>query len=326
VTALGPALALAAVLCAPSPPAAEGAAPGGAPRPPGAEPRSVHVRLERREVRLGEPFELAVEIGHRADETWALPSGLAMEPFRLLGAACPRRAEGDGAVTTCVLRLALFELGAHDLPELALAVSTPEGARELRLPGPSVTGVGILDPAAPPEALALRDLAPPAPLLVPNLPLLVGALALALLGIATAWGWRAWRRRARRAGEPPAPLPPHERFALQLDALAAARLGEQGRGREHFFRLSAHVREYLGAVTGQNAIDLTSGELLARLSFEPDPRLDLGALRAFLEASDLVKFARAPAGAAEAADALAFARGLLDRTRPPPPPPTGGAP
>jgi hypothetical protein len=293
------------------------AEPAAAPeRPPAAEPRGVQVRLEKPEVRLGEPFELTIEVRHRPAERYELPATLVAEPFRVLAAGCPRREVGGDALTTCALRLALFDLGAHSLPELVLSAATPEGARELRIPGPSVTGAGILDPAAPPEALGLKDLAPPAPLLVPNVPLALGALAALLAGIAGWFGWRAWRRRALRGEEPPPPLPPHERFALQLDALSRARLAEQGRGREHFFRLSEHVREYLGAVSGQNALDLTTAELLARLSFQPDPRLDLAALRAFLESSDLVKFARAPAGGPQADEGLAYARALLAATRP----------
>jgi hypothetical protein len=288
---------------------------------PAAEPRAVDVRVSKREVRLGEPFELAVELRHRPDERYALPAAPGVEPFRVLAGACPRRPDGADVVTACTLRLALFDLGAHPLPELVLEVATPEGARELRIPGPTITGIGVLDPAAPPEALALRDLAPPVPLMVPHLALAFGALALALVAAGAAWGWRAWRHRARRAAEPPAPLPPHERFARQLDALAEARLAERGQAREHLSRLSEHVREYLGAITGQNALDLTSTELLARLAWQPDPRLDLDALRAFLEAADLVKFARAPAGADEAGEGLAFARALLERSRPAPAPP-----
>jgi hypothetical protein len=295
-------------------------APPAAPEPPAAEPRSVEVRLERREVRLGEPFELGIAIRHRPEERYAPPGDLAAEPFRLLAAACPRRDEGGEAATDCTLRLALFDLGPHDLPDLVLRAETPDGPRALRIPGPTVVGAGILDPAAPPEALALKDLAPPAPLLVPNVPLAIG-LAAALLAGAAGWlGWRAWRRRALRGEEPPAPLPPHERFARQLDALAEARLAEAGRGREHFFRLTEHVRAYLGAVTGQNALDLTTAELLARLAFQPDPRIDLAALRGFLEGADLVKFARAAAGPPEAEAGLAYARALLARTRPPPAP------
>jgi hypothetical protein len=213
-----------------------------------------------------------------------------------------------------------MDLGPHDLPELLLPAETPEGARELRIPGPTVIGAGILDPAAPPEALALKDLAPPAPLLVWNVPLALGVLAV-LVVLAASWlGLRAWRRRALRGAEPSPPLPPHERFARQLDAVEAARLPDRGRAPEHVARVSEHVREYLGAISGQNALDLTTGELLARLSFQPDPRIDLAGLRTFLESADLVKFARAPASVAEAADGSAFARALLAATRPAPPP------
>lgn len=289
-----------------------------APTPPAAEPHGVRVRMERREVRLGEPFELAIEVRHAPAERYAPPALPAPRPFRLLDAGCSHREEPNEAVTLCTLRLALFDLGAHDLPDLTLAVETPAGRRELRVPGPTVTGAGVLDPAAPLGALALRDLAPPAPLLVWNYPLGARALAVGLALLAAWLAWRALRRRRERVDEPPPPLPPHERFARQLDALAAARLAEQGRGREHCFRLSVIVREYLGAVTGLNALDLTTAELLGRLSLRPDPRLDLGALRAFLEETDLVKFARAPAGPG-AADGLAFGRTLLARTRPRPP-------
>lgn len=303
-----------------------GAAPAAptepAAAPVDAEPLGVRVQLDRKDVRLGEPFELTVEIRHAAAERYSLPASPRLEPFRLLGAGCPRREEGGEAVTTCALRLALFELGLHDLPELMLHAETPTGARVLRVPGPAVTGVGILDPAAPAGSLALKELAPPAPLHVPNWPLALWLAAAALLAGAVALGWRAWRRRAPRGEETP-PLPPHERFSRQLDALEEARLAVQGRCPEQLARLSEHVREYVGAVTGQNALDLTSAELLARLSFQPDPRLNLGALRAFLEAADLVKFARAPATSSDAADALAFARALLARTRPRhPAPPT----
>jgi hypothetical protein len=325
------ALALAALLAA-----APDAGPAGVA--PDAAPLGIQVRLEKKEVRLGEPFELAIEIRHRADERYALPASLAVEPFRLLSSSCPRAEAGGEAVTTCTLRLALLDLGPHDLPEIVVGAQTPAGARELRVPGPGVIGAGILDPAAPPEALALKDLAPPAPLRVPNVPLAIGIALAALLALLGWLGWRAWRRRTLRQAEPPPPLPPHERLARQLDALEEARLPERGRGPEHVARLSDHVREYLGAVSGQNALDLTTAELLARLSFQPDPRIDLPALRAFLEGADLVKFARAPVGAPEAAEGMRFARGMLEATRPAPPSPdrspavagakgmTGGAP
>ena len=133
---------------------------------------------------------------------------------------------------------------------------------------------------------------------------------------------------------PPPPVPPEVRFAGRLDQLEQERLGEQGRGREHFFRLSEAVRDYLGAVTGVNALDLTTEELLEALARQPDPRLPLEPLQRFSETADLVKFARLPADGRACADGVAFARELLARTRPAPavtppapaPPPPGAPP
>jgi hypothetical protein len=309
VTAAAPLLALALAAGAAAPPAA---------------PLDVRVRLERREVRLGEPFELSVEVRHRASERYAWDGPAIDAPFRLLASACARTERAEEAVTACTLRLALFDLGAHDLPALGLSAETPDGPRALAVPGPSVSGSGLIDPAAPAEALGLRDLAAPAPLWVPDLRLPAVAAALAAAALLGGLALRAVRRRRDRAREPAPPLPPHERFARQLDALEQARLGERGRGAEAVARLSEHLREYVGALSGHPALDLTTAELLARLAFQPDPRLDLAGLRAQLEGADLVKFARAPAGPAEAAAALGFARDLLGRTRPAPAAPAPG--
>ncbi|MFT3917791.1 MAG: hypothetical protein QM704_28015 [Anaeromyxobacteraceae bacterium] len=310
------ALALAVALPAPAP---------SAPSYP------VQSRAQKTEVKLGEPFGYELEVRHPAGLTLALPKELPQEPFHLEPGACRREpVEGEpGEVTSvCSLTASLFALGPHEVPAVALELTGPGGAKEtLRVSGTAVTGVGLLDPKAPPEQLQLRDLSPPAPLMVRSLRLVwwtlgaLGALAVALLA------WRAWRRRAVRAAEPPPPVPPHERLARRLAALEGDRLGERGHAREHFYRLSEMVREYLGALLGVPALDLTTEELLERTRDAGDPRLDPADLRPFLEDVDLVKFARAEAGPGECASGVAWARALLDRTRPPepaaPPPPPG---
>jgi hypothetical protein len=222
------------------------------------------------------------------------------------------------------VRLTLLELGAHDLPTLRLEVATPHGARALDVPGPRVEAAGVIDPAAPAESLKLRDPAPAVPLLLPTWrPVWAGLAVLAALALAwAAWTW--WRRRAAARAAPPPPLPPGERLARRLDALEAERLPEQGRAREFFFRLSEAVREYLGALTGVNALDLTTGELVAALRAQGDPRLDVEALRGFGEDADLIKYARFPAGGHECDAGLRFARDLLERTRAPRPAPAAG--
>jgi hypothetical protein len=281
-----------------------------------AHPLSASSRAAKAEVRLGEPFEYVVEVRHRPEERYALPERLSLAPFDIASAGCRREEAKGEVVTTCALRLALFALGPADVPALPLQVETAAGPAALQVPGPRITGVGVLDPAAPAESLRLRAPAPPVPLLVPTwrpVGWAVGTLAVA--GIALL-AWRLLRARRRSGRAAPAPLPPHERLARQLDALAAERLGEQGRGRELFFRLSAVVREHLGAVTSSNALDLTTLEIRALLEGRPDPRLDAAVIGAFLEEADVVKFAHGPAGIPECEGGMRFARELLRRTTP----------
>jgi hypothetical protein len=283
-----------------------------------ASPRAVQSRTSASSARLGEPLEWTIEITHAPAERYDFGAPLAEGLFRAEPLGCQRVEATGETTTTCRLRLALLSLGAVDLPVLSLAVATPAGARALDVPGPRLTGNGVIDPAVPDNQLKLKDPAPPVPLLVPNWPLLwwtLGGLAALLLG----WRlWRRWRARSRAGVAAPPPVPPELRFAARLDALEAERLGEQGRGREHWFRLSEAVRDYLGAVTAFNALDLTSAELLEALARQPDPRLPHEPVRAFCETADLVKFARLPADGRACADGIAFGRELLARTGPAP--------
>jgi hypothetical protein len=333
VSAAALALALAAAATAASPPPA----PAAPPALEQARPRQVHSRTSAAAARLGEPIQWEIEVRHEAGERYAFEAPLPDGPWRVEPLGC-QRVDGPGeATTTCRLRVALLALGPVDLPTLRLSAVTPQGPRLLDVPGPRLTGSGVIDPAVPAEQLQLKPMAPPVPLLVPSWRLLwwgLGALAAGWLG----WRLCCWWRARRRAGlAPPPPVPPEVRFAARLEELEQERLGEQGRGREHFFRLSEAVRDYLGALTGLNALDLTTEELLGALGRQPDPRLPLPPLRHFSETADLVKFARLPADGRACVEGLGFARELLARTRPvpvePPPgpaaapqPSTGAAP
>jgi len=299
--------------------AGAGSTPAPPPPLPPARPRPVHTRLTTAQPKLGEPFDYEVEIRHPAAESYAPPAAPDLSPFGAEPLGCRRAPVKDAAgevLTTCSWRLRLFELGAKEVPALDFEAATPEGPRRLSVPGPRVEAAGMIDPTAPPDQLQLRPPAPPVPLMVRSWRLVLWAAGLLAAVAAALVAWRWWRRRARAAAEPAPPLPPDERFARRLDVLEGERLPEQGRGREFFFRLSEAVREYLSALTGVNALDLTTGELLDALGSAGDPRLDLGALRDFSERADLVKFARAPAGGSECSAGLRYARALLERTRP----------
>lgn len=270
--------------------------------------RSAVARAERTDVRLGAPFAYTIEVVHPRDETIAFASTLEAPPFRGEGGTCRRDAAGPGddVRTTCTIRLALFELGRHDAPIAQLVVRTPRGEAALAVAGPRLTGVGMADPAAPAEALALRPPAPPVPLLVPTWAPAAWALAVAAAAVLALLARRLWRVRARAAAEPAPPEPPDERLARRLDALAARREP----AREHFFELSAIVREWVGGTTGLPAPELTTAELADRLAAEGDARVNGPALVAFLETADLVKFAGDEADPERCAAAVAWARRL----------------
>lgn len=294
------------------------APPAVPPAPAQAAPRQVHSRTSASAAKLGEPLEWNIEIRHPPAERYQFGAPLPEGPWRAEPLGCQRVETTDEVTTTCRLRLALLSLGAVDLPGLSLAVTTPDGQRSLDVPGPRLTGNGVIDPAVPSDQLKLKDLAPPVPLMVPSWRLLWVTLA-ALAAILVGWRlWRWWRARRHAGAAPPPPIPPEVRFAARLDELEGERLGEQGRGREHWFRLSESVRDYLGAVTGVNALDLTTAELLERLADQPDPRLPIEPVRQFCETSDLVKFAKLAADGHACADGIAFGRELLAKTRPPP--------
>ena len=291
------------------------AAPGAAL--PEAQPLSVEVRAERTTVRLGEPFGYELDVRHAPEERYALGALPALEPFHAAGEPrCARTAGSGEARTRCTLRLALFALGPVDVPELVLEVERPAGRARLAVRGPRITGAGVLDPSAPAGALALRDVAPPVALLVPTLrPLwwalgLLGGAALAAAAVVL-----VARRRAARQEGPPAPAP-DERFERRLSTLAAEDLVRRGRADEHLERLAEAVREYLSALTGLPALDLTTSELLGALARAPDPRIDRAGLELLLSHADLVKFAQQPASAGTCAAATEWAWALLRRTRP----------
>jgi len=278
-------------------------------------PESGRAEPSRSAVRLGEPFDYAVALGHLAAEQVELGPLPELAPFSASGQACRTSADGNTALTVCTLRLQLLDLGERAVPDLALRVKGPEGERQVPVPGAKVTGLGALDPQVPAAGVALH--APPAPpVRVPTWrPLLLGAAALAAL-LAAALLWRWWGRRPRRTASPP--LSPQERFRRQLADLAAADLPGRGRRREHVARVADAVRQYLAALAPQAALDLTSAELLQALAARPATGVLPESLRTFLSAADLVKFARHDPSGVECQAALAFGRELLARTGPAP--------
>jgi len=153
--------------------------------------------------------------------------------------------------------------------------------------------------------------------------ILIVALLAALAAVALL-AWRRYRRRrAPAAGAPaPAPAAPPEaawiRAMRDLEALLAAHLLEQGRIKEFHVILSEIVKRFLGEQYGFDALDRTTEEVLRDLGALNIQGDLAGGARVFLEACDLVKFAKHAPGPDAIRATVAGARALIETGRPRP--------
>lgn len=106
------------------------------------------------------------------------------------------------------------------------------------------------------------------------------------LFVAVAFVW--WRRHRRSVNHLNAELldPPHVRARKALDRLEAGDLYDRGQIKAYYFRLSEVLRQYLGAIRGFAAAEMTTEEIAARIDLDVDRDL----LR-LLREGDMVKFA-----------------------------------
>jgi hypothetical protein len=298
--------------------AATDAVPAPTPTPDPKSPKSAVAAADRAEVKLGEPFSVKVTVKHDPKERWSIAEDQGYAPFSLKGKSTKTAQEGSLAVDETTLTLALFQLGAHPVPDLKLVESTSsqpgQTAGTFTLPGPVIKGVA-------PEIekdKQKRDIVGPVNVQVTTLrPLAwlaaaIGAAALIFLAV------RLWRRRPRRAMELAAPSRPAHEIALDaLSALEAKGLPHQGRFKLFHLELSEILRHYLGERYGMLAMDMTSSELLEDLAKRPTEGLSLSELAWICGQGDLAKFAKGAPTADDCKEALSLVRKNVLRTRPP---------
>jgi hypothetical protein len=176
-----------------------------------------------------------------------------------------------------------------------------------------------ITPTLPPDAnksgAQLQDIRPPETVAVRSYALLWGVLGAILVAAAALIGWRLWKRRPRSVPVVPV-LPLDARTRNALAALAAEDLPGKGMIKEFYSRLSDIVRGYIHERYQVDALECTTTELLDNLAHVEATRLPREALAAFLQESDLVKFARAQMSPESCDHALAFANRLLELTSP----------
>ena len=313
---LAPVSARAQAAAAPAPSAAD----AGVER--AIEPLSVDRQVIPDKVRLGDPFVYRITLHHPPGQRWELRTPRDLGGYELVEQSRTRSDGKTESTTTYLLKMALFELGSHVLPSLTFDVIDASGGGVARIDGPDIEAKSSLPKNSEQRGAKLEDIKPNEDVPIRSWRLLwwlAGAAALAAL----AWyAARAWRNRPRHALPAAPPLPLEQRTLQAIDALQAEGLPERGLQREFHFRLNGLVRGYLGERFGFDALECTSGELLREVDRRRLPGIDEQALRGFVDQCDVARYARFEVPVPACTSALAFARGLVESTRPRPPPAT----
>ncbi len=158
---------------------------------------------------------------------------------------------------------------------------------------------------APPAAL------PPSPLRRAAWPVAAAVLLLLLAGLA----WWLIRRRQRAVAEKR--LPAHVVAYGRLEALAAAKLIEQGQVKEFFLRLSAILRHFIEDRFGLRAPERTTEEFLYEIRAGALSEANRKLLQEFLTGCDLVKFAEHQPATQEIQHAFNLCRRFIEENEEP---------
>lgn len=238
--------------------------------------------------------------GEPETDTESLPDGYTLHRFRI--------------------PVSPFELGTQILGAVGITVNGQEEIREI--PDLSVESVFAKDDQK-------QDINP----LKPQMDIdpdythlwklggmvLAGLAGLVLLFIGIRKLWRIWRRR-EKGSEPEEPLlPPYEELRKRISELLAGRYLKDGQVKEFYVELSEIGKRFLGRVFDVPAELETSEELLDCLNGEMKPGEER-LVRDFLNACDMVKFAKVRPGQGEINHhvnlAYQFAQAINGRLRP----------
>lgn len=166
-------------------------------------------------------------------------------------------------------------------------------------------------PSGSPDAADIHDIA--GPIVIPNYWIWALWAAAGLIAVALgAWALAAWMRR-KPAGESQRILGPHERARIRLEE--ALRIIDQPK--PFCIEVSSALREYLEERFQLRAPERTTEEFLEELAGSPVLLPDQKtALSEFLQACDLVKFARHEPQIVELEEIQKTALRLVSQTEP----------
>ena len=297
--------------------AAGGSADAGAPAASDPDAPTVAAQVDKATAHVGDAIALTVTAVARKGVPVNLPNVLDLGPFSLLERAESEADLGDGRVRReFVLKVAAYEPGPQTVPAIEVTYLGKGGDVHQTRTQPLEVKIASLI-ANEPEP-ALKDNAPPVPVLKQDLRLVyvAGGLLAAAVGALVTWLMvrRLRQRVVVRPGPPPRPA--HEIALERLDRLGSYGFLENADNRPFYFAVSEIIRDFLGARYGFDSLELTTDELMEELRRRAGQHLVLSEIGRWLAACDLVKFAKISPTAREARGTLELAIQIVKSTQP----------
>jgi hypothetical protein len=244
--------------------------------------------VNRDTLTVGDPVLLSLRIRREpGDAAVLLQSEGFLAPFEVRRQVPPAvRETSDGRIEeTLALELAVYRVGAIEVPSLVLQVRTSEGDSGLIASEPISVLVRSVKPA---EMTDIRDVKPPVDIEA-EIPGWLWFAAAILVGIAAGTLWYLKRRRRKPEVEPP---PPPIVWPDEVAKILRMQLVEKGAFKRYYSLLSEVMRRYLEVRVQVDAMECTTSELVQDLRRVPIGEVELMALEGLLSEADLVKFAK----------------------------------
>lgn len=213
-----------------------------------------------------------------------------------------------------------FDSGYYQLPAIEFidGVDTARSGRPMLkvVPVPNLTADTPIDDyanVAEPENKSILDALPD---FLYNYWWLV--LLILLLIAAGVYAYLRYRKEGHILPKKPEPTP-YEVAMAGLHALRQKKLWEQGMEKEYFTELTDILRTYMQKRFGINAIEMTSRQILAALSANPETADKRPMIRQILDMADFVKFAKVRPLPADSITSYENAVKFVEQTKPLPP-------
>ncbi|MCR9159727.1 MAG: hypothetical protein ACE37F_05215 [Nannocystaceae bacterium] len=278
---------------------------------------TVQTRLSPETSNVGDLLTYEVIVAFPQGTTVNLPTQLDFSPLHLVETADSEiEATGSSLRKTFTITLQHFAPGEAAIPAFSLTTVDAAGAVEtVSVPAKPFTVEALLANEVDPVRKGEDD---PVSIEYPNdtaetaiLAALGGAVLLALAWLA----FRGFFRKPKVVPAPP-PIPPHEVALCALEELENGELMERDDLVPFYLQLTEIAKGYLEGRFGVPSLDRTTEEIRRELVRRSDAIAPLSAdeVVAFLQRSDLVKFARYAPEDDAASLAISEVREMVERS------------